>query len=116
MVRANAGWQQWPRPAEYSQARRAPTRERAHRAAQPWSGRYVLITKVDEDSQSDRRATFHQTLAEARAAITSVPVRWWPDSLIDLDAPIVAAVRDAAAGDGSLGDPYPFDEDHVIFA
>jgi hypothetical protein len=78
--------------------------------------RYLLVTKVDDDSLSDRRVAFYRTEAEARDAITSVPPGWWPDCLIDLDAPVAVAVRDAAAGDGSLGDPYAFDAEHVIFA
>jgi hypothetical protein len=80
------------------------------------AGRFLLIAKVDEDSLSDRRAAFHPSAAAAREAITEVPAGWWPDCLIDLDAPIDVAVRDAAAADGSLSDPYPFDADHVIFA
>jgi len=79
-------------------------------------GRYILIAKIDDDSLSDRRASFHQSEPAARAAITGVAQGWWPDCLVDLGAPVGLAVRDAAAGDGSLGDRYPFDEDHVIFA
>ena len=77
--------------------------------------RYVLVAKVDDDSLSDRRAVFHPSKQAACSAITEVPAGWWPDCLIDLDAPLALAVRDAAVGDGSLGDPYPFDADHVIF-
>ncbi|MGH2797421.1 MAG: hypothetical protein ACRDM0_07045 [Thermoleophilaceae bacterium] len=80
------------------------------------AGRYLLIAKVDDDSLSDRTATYHRTEAAARAAIRAVPHGWWPDCLIDLEAPVAFAVREASAGDGSLGVPYPFDEDHVIFA
>ena len=79
-------------------------------------GRYLLVAKVDDDSLSDRWAAFHPSRRAASQAITEIPVGWWPDCLIDLEAPIPIAVRDAAAGDGSLGAPYPFDEDHVIFA
>ena len=78
--------------------------------------RYVLIAKVDDDALSDRRATFHASSEAARIAITALPAGWWPDCLIDLGAPLEVAVRDAAVGDGSLGDPYPFDADHVVFA
>lgn len=80
------------------------------------SGRYLLVMKVDDDSISDRRVTFHRSKAEARAAIRRVPPGWWPDCVIDLKAPASWAVRDAAVGDGGLGKPYPFDADHVIFA
>ena len=80
------------------------------------AGRYLLVAKVDDDSLSDRRAVFHPSKLAARIAITEVPSGWWPDCLIDLDAPVALAVQDAAVGDGSLGDPYPFDADHVIFA
>jgi hypothetical protein len=79
-------------------------------------GRYVLVAKVDDDSLSDRRATFHPSKEAACIAATSVPSGWWPDCLIDLEAPIDVAVQDASVGDGSLGDRYPFDADHVIFA
>lgn len=79
-------------------------------------GRYLLVAKVDDDSLSDRRASYHESEAAAREAIHAVPQGWWPDCLIDLEAPVEIAVREAAAGDGSLGDPYPFDGDHVIFA
>jgi hypothetical protein len=79
-------------------------------------GRYILIVKVDEDSLSDRRASYQQSEDAARAAIRVVPPGWWPDCLIDLEAPLELAVREAATGDGSLGPPYPFDGDHVIFA
>ena len=79
-------------------------------------GRYILVAKVDDDSLSDRRASYHQSEAAARTAIRALPQGWWPDCLIDLEAPVRLAVREAAAGDGSLGDPYPFDADHVIFA
>jgi hypothetical protein len=79
-------------------------------------GRYLLVAKFDDDALSDRRAAFHPSEDAAREAIMEVPVGWWPDCLIDLDVPIDVAVRDAAAADGSLGDPYPFDADHVIFA
>ncbi len=79
-------------------------------------GRYILIAKVDDDAFSDRRATYHHSETAARAAIRAVPQGWWPDCLIDLDAPAQLAVREAAVGDGSLSDPYPFDGDHVIFA
>lgn len=79
-------------------------------------GRYLLIVKVDDDSLSDRRATYHRTEAAARAAIRGVPQGWWPDCVIDLEAPVEEAVRDAAAADGSLGEAYPFDEDHVVCA
>ena len=78
--------------------------------------RYLLVIKVDDDARSERRATFHATEDAARIAIRCVPPGWWPDCLIDLTAPIEVAVRDAAVGDGTLGDPYPFDADHVIFA
>ncbi len=80
------------------------------------AGRYILIVKIDDDSLSDRRASFHQSESAARAAITAVAQGWWPDCLVDREAPVELAVRDAAAGDGSLGDRCPFDEDHVIFA
>ncbi len=79
-------------------------------------GRYLLVAKVDDDSLSDRWAEFHPSRRSACQAITEVPAGWWPDCLIDLDAPNAVAVRDAAAGDGTLGDPYPFDAEHVIFA
>ena len=79
-------------------------------------GRYLLVAKVDDDSLSDRRATFHPSELSACRAITEVAAGWWPDCLIDLGAPVERAVRDAAAGDGNLGAPYPFDADHVIFA
>jgi hypothetical protein len=79
-------------------------------------GRYLLVVKIDDDSLSERRASYHESETQARAAITSVPPGWWPDCVIDLEAPVRLAVREAAAGDGSLGDPYPFDADHVIFA
>lgn len=79
-------------------------------------GRYVLVTKIDDDSQSDRRASFRQTEIEVRAGIVKAPPGWWPDCVIDLDAPVAIAVRDAAAGDGSLGEPYSFDAENVIFA
>ena len=79
-------------------------------------GRYVLIAKVDDDSLSERRASYHPSEAAGRAAVHAVPQGWWPDCLIDLEARLGLAVREAAAGDGSLGDPYPFDGDHVIFA
>jgi hypothetical protein len=79
-------------------------------------GRFLLVAKVDDDSLSDRWAAFHTSKRSACQAIAEVPAGWWPDCLIDLDAPIAVAVRDAAAADGSLGDPYPFDADHVIFA
>ena len=74
-------------------------------------GRYLLVAKVDDDSFSDRWAVFHRSRRAARHAITQVPPGSWPDCLIDLDAPVSVAVRDAAVGDGSLGDPYPFDAD-----
>jgi hypothetical protein len=83
-------------------------------AEQP--GRYLLVAKADDDSLSDRRAVFHPSKQAACSAITEVAAGWWPDCLIDLEAPVERAVRDAAAGDGSLGDPYPFDADNVIFA
>jgi len=79
-------------------------------------GRYLLVAKVDDDSLSDRWAAFHPSKEAACKAITEVPAGWWPDCLIDLDAPVEVAVQDAAVGDGSLGNPYPFDADHVIFA
>ncbi|MEK6327297.1 MAG: hypothetical protein AABM66_07205 [Actinomycetota bacterium] len=79
-------------------------------------GRYILVAKVDDDSLSDRRASYHQSEAAARTAIRALPQGWWPDCVIDLEALVGLAVREAAAGDGSLGDPYPFDADHVIFA
>ncbi|MGH2383411.1 MAG: hypothetical protein ACRDG7_19645 [Candidatus Limnocylindria bacterium] len=79
-------------------------------------GRYVLVAKVDDDSLSERRASYHRDELAARRAITAVPQGWWPDCLIDLEAPVALAVRDAAGADGILGPPYPFDEDHVIFA
>ena len=78
--------------------------------------RYLLVIKVDDDSLSERRATLHPSETAAREAITRVPAGWWPDCLIDLAAPVEIAARDAAVGDGTLGDPYPFDDDHVIFA
>jgi hypothetical protein len=78
--------------------------------------RYLLIAKIDDDSLSERRAAFHPSKGAARTAITNVPAGWWPDCLIDLEAPTRVAVQDAAVGDGTLGDPYPFDADHVIFA
>jgi len=79
-------------------------------------GRFILIAKVDDDSLSDRRASYHRDEPAARAAISAVSKGWWPDCLIDLEAPAEVAVRDAATGDGALGPPCPFDEDHVIFA
>lgn len=78
--------------------------------------RYVVIAKADDDALSDRRATFHASSEAAHTAIIEIPAGWWPDCLIDLEAPFDLAVRDAAVGDGTLGDPYPFDADHVIFA
>lgn len=77
--------------------------------------RYVLIAKADDDSLSDRIATFHANESAVREATTAVPRGWWPDCVIDLDAPAEEAARDAAAADGSLGEAYPFDADHVVF-
>lgn len=41
---------------------------------------------------------------------------WWPDVLIDTEAPLERAVCDVSQGDGSCGDPYPFHPDYVVFA
>lgn len=64
-------------------------------------GRYILVAKVDDDSLSDRRASYHQSEAAARTAIRALPQGWWPDCLIDskrrFDSPSVKPPREMAA-------------------
>lgn len=83
--------------------------------------RFIVIAKIDIDGVSDRRAFSLPDAQSVRVHLRQyahgrVAVDWWPDVVIDTAAPIERAVRDASAGDGFLGDPYPFDEEHVIFA
>ena len=78
--------------------------------------RYLLVLKIDDDSLSERIATFYDDVDALLELIADAPDGWWPDCRIDLESPLEVAVRDAAAGDGSLGDPYPFDEEHVVWA
>lgn len=87
--------------------------------------RFVGVAQMADDTDPERfvrgftsedecLAWFSEIKGENEGPLWPEDGLLWPDVIVDLQAPAETAVRDAS--DAMLGDPYPFDEDHVIFA